>query len=163
VLNVIYYRHKPLGLTHGSICNKGKDAEQRTPSTETLHETNKVLSADFGISTCLALAFFTNLIILFVIVSIVTFSSLGSVYVCFGHFGWTFLSRYTNMELNKMSDTCFSKTNDNGGHLRVTRLLLEWNVSKFKTYLEWDLRPVRNSFCGGNIRLNQVNIPSIKF
>jgi len=67
------------------------------------------------------------------------------------------------MEGNKMSDTCFSKTSDNGGHLRVLRLLLEWDVSKFKTYLDWDLRPVRNSSCGGNIWLNPVNISPNKF
>ena len=125
MLNVIYYLQKPLGLTDSSICNKGKDSEQRTPTADKLHGTNKVLSADFRISTCLALAFVTNLIILSIIASIVTFSTLGSVYVCFGHSGWTFLSRYTNMEGNKMSDTCFSKTSDNGGHLRVLRLLLE--------------------------------------
>jgi len=116
VLNVIHYRHKPLGLTDGSNCNKGKDAEQRTPNTEKLHATNKVVSADFRINTCLALAFITNSIILFIIVSIVTFSTLGSVYVCFGHSGWIFLSSFTNMERDKMSDICFSKTNDNGVH-----------------------------------------------
>jgi hypothetical protein len=154
---------KPLGLTDGSSCNNGKHAEQRTPTTEKLHGTNKILSANFRISTCFALAFITNLIILFIILSIVTFSTLGSVYICFGHSGWTFLSNYTNMENNKMSDTHFSKKNDNGGHLRVTWLLLKWNVSKFKTLLEWDLHPIRNRSCDGNIWLNPVNISPNKF
>jgi len=99
--------------------------EQRTPTAEKLYGTNKVLPAYFRISTCLALAFTTNLIILFIIVSIVTFSTLGLVYICFGHSGWIFVSSYINMERNKMSDTRFSKTNDNGGHLRITRLLLK--------------------------------------
>jgi len=132
----MYYPQKPLGLTDGSICNKEKDEEQRTPTAEKLHGTNKEWSAHFRISTCPALAFTTNLIILSIIVSIVTFSTLGSIHICFGHSRWLFLSSYINMERNKMSDTISSKTNDNGGHLRVTRLLLGRKVSKFKTYLD---------------------------
>jgi hypothetical protein len=163
VLTVIHYHQKPLGPTDSSICNKGKDSELRTPTTDKLHGANKVLSADFRISTCLALAFVTNLIILFIIASIVTFSTLGSVYVCFGHSGWTFLSNYTNMERNKRLYTCFSKTSDNGGHFGFIRLILKWNVSKLQTYLDWDLPPVRNSSCGGNIWLNPVNISPNKF
>ena len=62
------------------------------------------------------------------------------------------------MKHSKVSATCFSNTNVNDGHTTVTRLLLQWNVSKFETDLEGDLLPVVNSSGGVNTWLNPVNI-----
>jgi hypothetical protein len=62
------------------------------------------------------------------------------------------------MKHSKVSATCFSNTNVNDGHTTVTRLLLQWNVSKFETDLEGDLLPVVNRSGGVNTWLNPVNI-----